>query len=61
MSCGGVKVAMKPKAAAPAAPQRLVVTRSLARVHPPTKFDTAAEMTFFLQVYNLPNIYVVSK
>eukprot|EP00966_Prymnesium_polylepis_P012103 278053-Prymnesium_polylepis.2 len=25
MSCGGVKVTMKPKAAAPAAPQRLVV------------------------------------
>ena len=32
-----------------------------ASIHPPTKFDTAAEMTFFLQVYNLPNIYVVSK
>ena len=33
----------------------------LTRVHPHTKFDTEAEMTFFLQVYNLLNIYVVSK
>ena len=60
MSCGGVKVAMKPKAAAPAAPQHLVVYAH-SRPSPPTKFDTAAEMTFFLQVYNLLNIYVVSK
>ena len=60
MSCGGVKVAMKPKAAAPAAPLSTWWSM-LTRVHPPTKFDTAAEMTFFLQVYNLLNMYVVSK
>jgi hypothetical protein len=38
-----------------------MLTHSLASIHPQTKFDTAAEMTFFLQVYNLLNIYVVSK